>query len=137
MRILVDTNLFLDVLLDRKDLANESQTVLDWCESHPGSGWIAWHTLANLYYIGARQTSPREAAQFIDDILAVFDVCPTDSATARRARTLNMADFEDALQAAAAQNADLNLIVTRNIRDFRNSPIPAHTPPQFIRKYLT
>lgn len=134
MKVLVDTNIFLDVLLDRKGLASESQAVLDWCESHPGAGWIAWHTLANLYYIGTRQTNPKEAGLFVDEILAVFEVCTADSATARNARTLNMTDFEDAIQAAAAQKAGLDLIVTRNTRDFRNSPIAALDPVQFLEK---
>jgi len=45
MRILVDTNLSLDVLMARREWLKNSQRVLDWCDRHPGSGWIAWHTL--------------------------------------------------------------------------------------------
>ncbi len=135
MKILIDTNLFLDVLLERETLADESQAVLDWCENHPGDCWIAWHTLANLYYIGAKQSTPKEARQFIDELLDVFEICPADTATARIARVLNIADFEDALQIAAAQKAGVDAIVTRNIKDFRNSPIPPLTPSQFLRAH--
>lgn len=134
MKILVDTNIFLDVLLEREGLADESQAVLDWCENHPGDAWIAWHTLANLYYIGAKTTGKDEALRFVDEILAVFDICSGDSLAARTARSLPMADFEDALQAAAAQSAGVGLIVTRNQKDYRRSPVPAATPKAFLRR---
>ncbi len=137
MNILVDTNIFLDVLLNREGLADESEQILDWCEGHPCDGWIAWHTLANLYYIGAKQTNPEQAILFVDEILAVFETCPVDSATARNARKLHISDFEDALQIAAGQRAEVDLIITRNTRHFRKSPIRAVTPAQFLKSHST
>ena len=132
MRALVDTNVFLDVLLARKGLADESQQVLDWFEGHPGNGWIAWHTLSNLYYIGWKTAGRDKALAVIDEILATFEVCPVASTEARRARNLDMADFEDALQARAAIAARAESIVTRNSRDFRKSPVKAITPRAFL-----
>lgn len=132
MRVLVDTNIFLDVLLARQGLATESQQVLDWFESQPGNGWIAWHTLANLYYVGWKTCGPDKALAAIDEILGVFEVSPTASAEARRARGLGMADFEDALQASAAMAARATYIVTRNTRDLRKSPVKAITPDEFL-----
>jgi len=132
MRALVDTNVFLDVLLARKGLATESQHVLDWFESRPGDGWIAWHTLANLYYVGWKTCGRDQALAAIDEIMGVFEVSPTASAEAHRARGLGMADFEDALQVSAAMAARASYIVTRNTRDFRKSPVKAVTPKEFL-----
>jgi predicted nucleic acid-binding protein len=132
MRALVDTNVFLDVLLARPDLADESQRVLDWFDAHPGDGWIAWHTLANLYYVGFKTTGRAKALSAIDEILGVFEVCPVGSSEARRARNLGMTDFEDALQASAATAARVDCIVTRNTKDFRRSPIEAISPKVFL-----
>ena len=132
MRALVDTNVFLDVLLARKDLADESQEVLDWFEGRPGDGWIAWHTLSNLYYVGWKTAGREKALAAIDEILGVFEVCPVSSTEARRARNLGMADFEDALQVSAAAAARVEYIVTRNTRDFRKSPVKAITPRAFL-----
>lgn len=132
MKILVDTNILLDVLLEREGLVDESQAVLDWCEKHPGDSWIAWHTLANLYYIGLKTAGRKEAERFVDDVLDVFEVCPADSLAARIARSLPISDFEDALQVAAGQKARVERIVTRNKKDFRRSPIPAVTPKEFF-----
>jgi predicted nucleic acid-binding protein len=132
MRALVDTNIFLDVLLARKGLADESQQLLDWFESHSGDGWIAWHTLSNLYYVGWKTAGREKALAAIDEILGAFEVCPVASTEARRARNLGMADFEDALQASAALTARVEVIVTRNTRDFRKSPVKALSPRAFL-----
>ena len=132
MRALVDTNIFLDVLLARKGLADESQKLLDWFESHPGDGWIAWHTLSNLYYVGWKTAGREKALAAIDEILGAFEVCPVASTEARRARNLGMPDFEDALQASAALAARVEVIVTRNTRDFRKSPVKALSPRAFL-----
>ncbi len=132
MRALVDTNVFLDVLLARKGLVEESQQVLDWFESRPGNGLIAWHTLSNLYYVGWKTAGREKALAAIDEILGAFEVCPVSSTEARRARNLGMADFEDALQASAAVAARAEYIVTRNTRDFRKSPVKSLTPRAFL-----
>jgi predicted nucleic acid-binding protein len=132
MRALVDTNIFLDVLLARKGLADESQKLLDWFESHPGDGWIAWHTLSNLYYVGWKTAGREKALAAIDEILGAFEVCPVASTEARRARNLGMADFEDALQTSAALAARVEVMVTRNTRDFRKSPVKALSPRAFL-----
>jgi len=132
MRALVDTNVFLDVLLARTGLVDESQQVLDWFESHPGDGWIAWHTLSNLYYVGWKTAGREKALAAIDDILGAFEVCPVASTEAWRARNLGMADFEDALQSSAAVAARAEYIVTRNTRDFRKSPVKSLSPRAFL-----
>ncbi len=134
MRILVDTNIFLDVLLEREGLAEKSQAVLDWCENHPGEAWMAWHTLTNLYYIGTKTVGKAKALAFVDEILSVFEICAGDTLAAGAARDLAMPDFEDALQAVAAKGAKVSLIVTRNVNDYRRSPIPAATPESFLRR---
>lgn len=132
MKVLIDTNILLDVLLEREGLVDESQAVLNWCDEHPGDGWIAWHTLANLYYIGLKTAGKKEAEEFVDEVLSVFEVCPADTLAAKTARALPIADFEDALQVAAAQKARAERIVTRNKKDFRRSSIPAVTPRELL-----
>lgn len=129
---LVDTNIFLDVLLDREGLVEESLRVLEIFERAPGAGWISWHTLSNLYYIGERSVGRTAALRQIDAILRVFEVCPVDSAAARLARTLPMKDFEDALQVASALKAGVPVLVTRKAGDFKTSPVLALRPAEFL-----
>jgi len=134
MVALLDTNIFLDVLLERKGLVEDSSRVIDEFTRFPGSGWISWHTLSNLYYIGERSVGRAAAIQHIDAILSVFEVCTVDSQAARLARTLPLDDFEDALQVASAIQAHVRIIITRNVADFKKSPIPALLPAGFIAK---
>lgn len=131
----MDTNLFLDVLLDRPGLADESECALNAFRG--GSvvrGWISWHTLSNLYYLGERFVGHTAALRVIDQILETFKVATVGTQDALGARRLPMKDFEDALQAASALAAKVDHILTRNTRDFRSSPVPAVSPTQFLQK---
>jgi predicted nucleic acid-binding protein len=134
MPFLVDTNIFLDVALNRRDLEVESRQVLNWFGGHPGEGWIAWHTLANLSYVGSRMVGPASTAKTIREVLDVFEVCRVGSREARRATELKLRDFEDSLQVSAGLAAGTEAIVTRNLRDFRGSPLPAISPHAFLAK---
>ena len=71
----------------------------------------------------------------MDKILSWADIAPITKLTAHQARALDFTDFEDAMQAAAAVECQAHLIVTRNLRDFTHSPIPACTPEQFLAKH--
>jgi predicted nucleic acid-binding protein len=136
MGFLVDTNIFLDVVLWRRGLFEESQATLNWFSRHSGEGWIAWHTLANLYYVGTRTAGAPRTKAAIAGILEVFEVCPVGSREAREAGRLDLPDFEDALQVSAGLSAGVELIITRNGRDFRRSPLPAILPKEFLDRVV-
>src|SRR5712671_3664730 len=128
MRILLDTDVILDVALNRESFLRSSQDVLRWAEGQPGQAAVAWHTLSNVAYL---TVSPRE---FIRQLLEFVEVSPVSTKDARHAVRLPMGDLEDALQAAAALAFEANFIVTRNVRDYRKSPIPAISPSDFVSK---
>lgn len=132
MRAFVDTNVFLDVLMARSPWLQNSLSVIDWCEAHPGEAWLAWHSLSNLYYVGAKTVGREETGTHIDAVLEVFEIAPTSTSAARKARRLQMDDFEDALQSTAAMECDADLIITRNTEDFLRSPIKAVSPTEFL-----
>jgi len=132
MRVLVDTNIFLDVLMEREPWLDKSLDVINWCEAHPGDAWIAWHSLSNLWYVGAKLVGKKSAGEQIDAILDSFEVAPAHSNAARRARQLNVQDFEDALQAAAALECGAKQIITRNTADYKRSPVTAISPTSFL-----
>jgi predicted nucleic acid-binding protein len=134
MPFLVDTNIFLDVVLAREGLEEESRQVLNWFGNHPGEGWVAWHTLANLSYVGTRMAGPASAMKALREILEVFEVCRVGTQEAHRALHLRLRDFEDSLQVSAGLAAGVAAIVTRNLKDFRGSPLPALSPRAFLSK---
>jgi len=68
----------------------------------------------------------------IDEVSGVFEVTAVDTKGARQARSLNLPDFEDALQAVAAIRCSAEAIVTRNVKDFESSPVQAISPARFV-----
>ncbi len=128
MRVLLDTDVLLDVALKREAFLPSSQNVLRWAEGHPGQAGVAWHTLSNIAYL---TVSPRE---FIRDLLKFVEVSEVGTKEARQAVDLPMNDLEDALQAAAALAFGASFVVTRNVRDYRKSPVPALSPADFLAR---
>ena len=135
MRVFFDTNILLDVIENRTSLVDSSVAVFDRCDELQAESYIAWHGLATVYYILKRGRTQAEAMAQVDKILLWADIAPITKETAHRARAMNFTDFEDAMQAAAAAECQAHVIVTRNIKDFVASPIPACTPEQFLDQY--
>ena len=134
MIALVDCAVLLDLGFPREPFAEEAAQLLEWCRLHTGRGFLAWHSLGNVHYLLARHHDDALARRFLDGLLSALDVAPASGLAARRALALPMRDFEDALQAVAAEAVGAQVIVTRNTADFRRSPIPAITPAEFLRR---
>lgn len=137
MKALIDTNVLLDVALNREPFSADSGAVLDQAQRGRIEGWVALHTLANFYYIFSQGADSKPARTFIADLLRFVQVAECGTKHVEKALALPMADFEDALQCAAALSCHADYIVTRNLADFRRSPIPALAPDQALRKLAT
>ena len=128
MRVFLDTDVLLDVLLAREPHFSASAALLDWAEVHPGKASVSWHGLANLHYLSADG-----AVTFIRELLEFCEVPATGSMEMRQALDLGFKDLGDAMQTAAALKFNAQAIATRNTRDYRKSPIAAHTPAELLR----
>lgn len=135
MKILVDTDVLLDVALDRKPFVDESGAVLQWCQQTPGGALIAWHTVSNIYYILRVARSDAKGREFVSDLLGLAGVASGGTESVRHALTMRVTDFEDAMQVAAAMSGNADLIVTRNVVDYRHALIPAITPQEFRMRF--
>jgi predicted nucleic acid-binding protein len=127
VRVLLDTDVLLDVALRRDRFFEASAAVVGWAEREPGRAAVAWHSLPNIAYLV--QPDPRG---FIRDLLRFVEVAPVTTHEARQALDLPMADFEDALQVAAAISFRARFVVTRNLRHYRRSPVTAISPERFV-----
>jgi PIN domain len=130
--LLIDINVLLDVALLGPG-APASARLLGQC-GRQHEGWLAWHSVATLAYLIERQQSAISAREFIRGMLVWADVAKTGRPDALAALELPMQDFEDALQVAAAVACGAQFIITRNVRDFKGSPVPALAPEAFLRK---
>jgi predicted nucleic acid-binding protein len=127
MKVFVDTDVLLDVALAREPFVEASAGVLQWVEDG-GEAAIAWHSMANCSYL--LKSSGRN---FLEMLLGLVEVAPVSTVEARRALVLPMSDLEDAMQAAAALAWGADYIITRNLRDYRNSPVKGMTPSAFLK----
>jgi predicted nucleic acid-binding protein len=132
MRVLIDTDVVLDVGLKRQQWFEASKGVLDRAEARSVQGFVAWHTMSNVYYL-TRQVNADTADGFLRHLLSVVEVAPVGHADMEYALELEMSDLEDAMQAAAAVACRAARIVTRNARHYVRSPVPAVTPAALLK----
>jgi predicted nucleic acid-binding protein len=133
VKILVDTDVLVDVAMDRGPHAGPSGLLLNALEEGKAQGMVAWHSLSNFHYLASPRIGRGESRRFLTELLAFVRVVPAGHREALAALQSPMADFEDALQWAAAQAGDADAIATRNVRDYRHSPIPAHEPSSLVK----
>ena len=111
--ILLDTDVLIDVALDRRPYSDPASELLDRIEHGAEAAYIAWHSVSNLYYLVAPTLGGVSARDFIVELTRFVAVAATDTESIRYAADLPMADFEDAMQVAAARACGARYIVTR------------------------
>lgn len=126
--------LLLDVAFLRPGEPATSQVIARCGREH--EAWLAWHSVATLAYLIERQHSAVQARDFVRSLLVWADVAVTQRSDALHALEWPMPDYEDALQAAAAMACGAQIIITRNVRDFKGSPVSAMTPEAFIQQHM-
>ena len=132
--ILIDSDVLLDDALDRDPFADDSSDFLNRLEQTGGMVFVSWHSISNLYYIASKEREDEDVRRYIARLLSFAQIAETNTEHLRYALDLDMRDFEDAMQVAAAQACNAERIVTRNIVDFVNSPIRAITPEEALRE---
>lgn len=128
MKLLVDTNVLLDVILERKNLMRESAAVLDAIEDGRAKGYVSSHAVTTVHYIVAKANGAAAAVTAISDVLDLCEVVAVNEADFRRALALGLKDFEDAVQVAAALHVGADYLVSRKEKDFKNSPVDVRSP---------
>jgi predicted nucleic acid-binding protein len=121
----VDTNVALDVLLDRQPHAEKSLGIWAAIETGLAEGYLAAHAITTIHYLVQKEIGVAKAKQMIGLILLVFRVAPVDAGVIEQALRLKIGDFEDAVTAAAALKSECDFIVTRDPKGFRGSPVRA------------
>ena len=136
MLVLFDTNIILDILEKRLPFYDASKSVLESCISGDVTGYIALHSISNIFYILRKRYSAADRRKLLLDILDLLQVAGADHDSVRKAlQREDFSDFEDCLQDECAKQIHANYIITRNTDDFSNSNIPAITPSAFLEKY--
>ena len=132
MRVLLDTNVLMDVLLERELFVNESAQVFDQVVRGAVTGLICATTVTTIFYLTIREVGGEEAMRHIQKLMNLYEIAPVTRSVLDAAMTSNSPDFEDAVLAEAAHQAGAQAIITRNLKDFAHSPVRAYTPRQWL-----
>ena len=135
MRLLIDANIILDVLAKREPFFKSSETIWKLCETEQVEGYISALSIANLVYVMRKELEPDSIEDIITKLKLIFYVADLTSEDLTAASELKWNDFEDALQSAAAARIKADQIITRNVRDYKSSVIPAFTPDEFLARF--
>ncbi len=132
MKILFDTNVVLDVLLDRQPFADNAATLFSAVETGQITGCLCATTLTTIHYLASKAVGAKQATQAIATLLGLFEVAPVTRAVLDDALGAGFTDFEDAVLYHAARHAGSDGIVTRNQADFVKAALPLYTPAELV-----
>jgi len=136
MRLLLDTNVILDVLLDRSPHATDSAKVLAAAEVGQVQGFMGATTVTTIYYLAAKQLGRAGADEAVNNLLKLLEVAPVTRSVLEDALELEFTDFEDAVLAAAGKAAGVEGIITRDPKGFKNASVPVLSPTELVAVLL-
>ncbi|MBR6071271.1 MAG: PIN domain-containing protein [Acholeplasmatales bacterium] len=134
MKVLIDTNVILDVLYKREGFYEDSLKIWKLCETRKLDGYISALSIPNIVYILRRELDPEKTLEVINNINLVFKIYDLKSEIIMQAAEKKTKDYEDALQMVTAQKLKASFIVTRNIKDFAGSKIIAVKPSELLER---
>ena len=132
MRVLLDTNVVLDVLLDRRSFAKTAAEVFALVETSRVEGFLCATTVTTVDYLLGQALSAAEAREALQKLLDLFEIAPVNRPVLEQALRSGISDFEDAVVEQAARLIAADAITTRDVKDFRKSSVTVLDPVQLI-----
>ena len=132
MRILLDANIVIDILAKRDGYVG-SREVLRFCEAGRADGYVTTTTVTDVMYILRKHINPSHVKDAVQTLLSIVDVAGVLKNDIVSAFTSEMMDDEDAVQASCATRLKADFIITRNVRDFKDSAVSAILPEEFLK----
>ncbi len=136
-KVLIDTDVILDFFFDRQPFSEYSAQVIGLCETSQIIGFVTPVIYSNVYYI-LRQTAPHnKVIEHLKQLLMITEVLLMDKEVVSNALNSGFKDFEDSLQNfSAMKNGQIDVILTRNLKDYSKSEIGVLTPESYIKSII-
>jgi predicted nucleic acid-binding protein len=135
--VLIDTDVILDFFFDRKPFSDDAAGVLSLCEEREIKGFITSVILSNVYYLLRQNSTHEKVVEKLRQLISITEVLTTDKDAILKALNSNFRDFEDALQNYSAElNGKVDIIITRNIKDYKNSALGIMTPGNYLKTVI-
>ena len=134
-KVLIDTNIVIDLLAKRKGFYDEAAELFSLSDKKELKLTISSLTFANTNYVLAKQKSPKQAKKILRKFKVLVEIMNLDDKIIELALSDDeFSDFEDGLQYYSALENGVDLILTRNKKDFKNSKIPVLTSKEYLAK---
>ena len=134
MKILIDTNVILDVLTNRKEFAESAIKVFKLCEVKKVTGYISALSIPNIVYIMRKELKGERIKEILEKLCLLFTIADLKAEDLKKATELNFGDYEDAIQSSQALRIKAEYLVTRNLKDFVTSPVMAIEPAELLER---
>lgn len=133
-KILIDTNVLLDYLLEREPFFEEAKKIILSCADGEIKGCIAAHSISNMFFILRKDYNAEERREVLLNLCKIFDIEGIDKLKLISGlENESFSDFEDCLQMECAKSYKADYIVTRNISDYITSEVKAIMPKDYVR----
>jgi len=133
MNVLIDTNVILDVLLERKPHYENAARINVLCEKGYLNGYISASAITDIFYVAEKELKNKNTAiELLKNILKTTHIASVTESDIKRALNLRWDDFEDSVQYVIGESISAEYIITRNSKDFVNSQIKAVSPDEFL-----
>ena len=136
MKVLIDTNVILDVLCNRKMFVEDSLKIFKLSEAKQIEGYISALSIANIIYIMKKELSHMNVKKTLDKLSHIFNIIELNEQDLMEACNLQFNDYEDGIHCQEASRIKADYIITRNIKDYKNSVIMPISPAEFTRQFF-
>ena len=131
--VFIDTDVIVDFLTDRKPFSLESAKIFSLIDQKKIKGCVSSLSFSNLYYVLRKFGTHKKVISSLQELSDMVDILKVDSDIVKSALTSDFKDFEDSIQYFAAQeHKKVDCIITRNIKDYKDSSLPVMTPETFL-----
>ena len=135
MRILIDTCVIIDAILDRKPFNVDAQALLLACAKGHAQGYITANSVTDIHYLTSKFLHDEKAIRnILANLFKSIKILDTIGLDCMSAIYSEITDYEDAVQAETAHHNDIDLIVTRDLKDYQLSPVPVCSPAECLEK---
>jgi predicted nucleic acid-binding protein len=132
--LFIDTDVIIDFLIDRKPYSREAAIIFTLIEQKKLKGYASSLTFSNLYYVLRKFESHTKVISKLDSISTILTILKVDEHTIKKALASGFPDFEDSIQYfSAIENRKIDVIITRNIKDYKKSQISILTPGDYLK----
>lgn len=133
MKVLLDTNIVLDVLMDRLPFSDAAVELFSKVEDGTVFGYLCSTTITTVYYLASKVVGAARAQEEVRKLLTLFEVAPVNRPVLESALGVDFLDFEDAVIHEAARHVGADAVVTRNQKDYKKSRLPVHTAEELVK----